>query len=1160
MFRLYHSNKLDVLKGILSHVLKSEPLTNPFETEKILVQSPGMAQWLKMELAQDIGICANIEFPLPASFIWQTFVDVLPQVPKRSAFNKDAMAWQIMTRLPDLLALEAFSELQAYLSDDEPLKLYQLAYKIADIYDQYLVYRPHWIKAWQAGSLEFSQQQPWQAILWQDLAQAIIDSGQSHYHRANLYEHLIDALKNKAQPSLHLPQRIFVFGVSALPPNYLEALHALADHCDVHFFLNNPCQVYWGDIVDAKWLMKLQGQQRQALDQVLTLDAPLVKQSTAPLLTEEIDELFNDQGSLTVGNPLLASMGKLGRDNQALMLELAAQEIEAFCPSEADAQGFTSLLGAISDDILFLRDPSFIGEKQDQLSQGHKRTAIKDDDNSIVIHRCHSAMREVEVLHDQILDMLANDRSLTPKDIVVMMPDVNAYSPYIQAVFSSAKHRIDFSISDRNVKQEKPLLLSFLMLLDLNSLRQTANELFNLLEVPAIMAQFELTPQALKRLKLWIDESGIRHGLGQNDAFDDVVDNSWQFGLNRMFKGYSQREQGVNGEQESLWQNIFAYEEPAGLVAQDLGQLALFVQLIGQYKTLLQGERTYSEWREIIDKLLQDFYQDSLDNEQELAVISQCLDELNEQLILASFDQVIASEVLFEHLRSNISSGQSSQRFLAGKLNFCTLMPMRSIPFKVVCVLGMNDGVYPRTIAPLGFDLMADDPQKGDRCRRDDDRYLFLEAMLSAQQIFYISYCGRHIKDNTIRCPSVLVNELTDYISQSYRLASDSDASLEQCSENLLKHLVTEHPLAPFNHQYYKPNEAGLFSYQEDWIRAATDEQIPQAFIDSPLTIETLKQVIELDQLKRFIKQPCQYFLNQRLGVYFGNNEHELDDSEPFMPDGLQSYLIKNNLLASHLKGNNLSQLNKLRAQGILPHGHFADLFLSEHQQAMDNLADNIRPYLAQQTQDLQVNLALTPPLDGLRGEQYQHVIEQMPLYLQGWLKQRISPNSLIRYKPGKANAKFFVDCYIDYLAFCATPQSTPPQDVVMFTQDGQWRFKPLPAEHAREHLSRLLGHFVVASAKPMPFFLQSAWNYVAVLFCPKTLVLLTDEKTLQKAKKALMDTMIGNDRVSGEADDLYNQRCYPNLLQTHYDEFMQYSTQLLLPILTQLEELSDDS
>lgn len=1160
MFRIYHSNKLDVLKGILGHLLKYDPLANPFESEKILVQSPGMAQWLKMELASELNICANIEFPLPASFIWQTFVDVLDDVPSRSAFNKDAMAWHIITRLPHFLERDEFAELAGYLAADEPLKLYQLAYKIADIYDQYLVYRPHWIKAWQQGSLEYCKEQPWQGILWQDVAKTIIDSGQSHYHRANLYEHLIDALANMdAAHRLKLPKRIFIFGVSALPPKYLEALEAIAQHCDIHFFLNNPCQVYWGDIVDRKWLSKMQGRKRQPLAAAMSIESTGVKVSDKPLLAKDASELFSAQGELVVGNPLLASMGKLGRDNQALMLELQVQEIEAFVPSEPQENGLVSLLDAISDDILNLHDSTFIGHSRDQLSQGHMRKTISDDDHSIVIQSCHSPMREVEVLHDQLLDMLATDPSLTPKDIVVMMPDVNAYSPYIQAVFSSAKNRIDFSISDRSAKQENPVLLSFLTILDLANLRQTSNELFNLLEVPAIMNKFSLNENSLRRLKRWIEESGIRHGLGtQHSENIDVQDNSWQFGLNRMFKGYSQRDSGSDAD-ESLWQNILGYEESSGLVAGDLGQLALFIQRITTYKELLTGTKPFATWRNIIDGLAADFFEQSIETEVELRLISECLDKLNEQLKLASFSQDIASEVLFEHLSSHLSSQQSSQRFLAGKLNFCTLMPMRSIPFKVVCVLGMNDGVYPRTIAPLGFDLMADSPQKGDRCRRDDDRYLFLEALLSAQQRFYISYCGHNIKDNSVRCPSVLVNELTDYIAQAFRLNSDEASDLEQCSRNVLAHLITEHPLVPFNELYYKPNDQKLFSYQTDWLGAIDVAREQKPFFEQPLRLNILDAPIELEQLKRFIKQPCQHFLSQRLGVYLAPNDSELSDSEPFGPDGLQSYLVKSNLLDSYLKGDSEKQLERLRAQGILPHGHFADLFLNDQVQPMSELANQLKPHLFQPLEDIQVNLLIKPAIDLLPEALVQQVDENNILALQGWLKQHIAPNGLIRYKSGKANAKFFVDCYIDYLAFCAIEQPQPAGEVLMITQDGQWRFSPMPTDLARSHLSRLISLYLLGNTQPIPLFIQSGWSYIAARFDPKTLALLDDEKSISKAEKALADGITGNDRILGEGENPYNQRCFAHALQVNQTEIISTSIDVLLPIFTQLEVLNDE-
>ena len=614
------------------------------------------------------------------------------------------------------------------------------------------------------------------------------------------------------------------------------------------------------------------GQQRKKLNL-----SSFEQQNDGEMLVDDSHpSMFDGQGQLLVGNPLLASMGKLGRDNLALMVGLQAQEIEAFVEHDVEHDN-SSLLGQMNNDILHLNDPTFIARNEQDLTNISARKMIDSDDHSIVIHSCHSPMREIEVLHDQLLAMFEADPTLTPKDIVVMMPDVNSYSPYIQAVFSMAKHRIDFSISDRSAQQENPILLSFFTLLRLPQSRFHSSELFSLLEVPAIMEKFELTSTDLDSLKMWIDESGIRHGLGGQQNANNT--NSWQFGLNRMFKGYSVLEEGgleeggledgtSSGNEHGLWQQMLAYPESSGMAAEKLGQLATFIQLIEQYSELLAGAKSFSQWQSIISRMLAAFYQPSEENDQQLLLIEQALVTWQEELTSADYQQDIAAEIIIEHLLSKLGQGQSGQRFLAGKLNFCTLMPMRSIPFKVVCILGMNDGAYPRTIAPIGFDLMSDDVQKGDRSRRDDDRYLFLEAVLSAQQKLYLSYCGRCIKDNSVRGPSVLVTELTDYLTQSYRLAPSSDVenatTLEQCSEQLLAHLTTEHALAPFSAQYFvqgNDQSNSLFSYQTDWLAAlnvAPDEITPpNAFLSDALALNREHDVIDVTQLIRFFKQPC---------------------------------------------------------------------------------------------------------------------------------------------------------------------------------------------------------------------------------------------------------------------------------------------------------------
>ena len=268
MLRVYHSNRLDVLEALMEYIVEQERLDDPFEPEMVLVQSTGMAQWLQMSLSQKFGIAANIDFPLPASFIWEMFVRVLPDIPEQSAFNKQSMAWKLMTLLPDMLAHDEFAMLRHYLNDDtDKRKLFQLASRTADLYDQYLVYRAEWLIRWEAGELVdgLPEAQIWQAPLWKALVEHTGKLGQPKWHRANLYDRFISILENSAERPARLPSRVFICGISALPPVYLNALKALGKHTDIHILFTNPCRHYWGDIQDPRWLSRLVTRQRKRL-------------------------------------------------------------------------------------------------------------------------------------------------------------------------------------------------------------------------------------------------------------------------------------------------------------------------------------------------------------------------------------------------------------------------------------------------------------------------------------------------------------------------------------------------------------------------------------------------------------------------------------------------------------------------------------------------------------------------------------------------------------------------------------------------------------------------------------------------------------------------------------------------------------------------------
>ena len=1104
MLTLHFSNQLSVLKAMLVRLLEVAPLEDPFAREQILVQSPGMAQWLKLELAQAFGIVANVEFPLPASFIWEMFTRVLPEVPRQSPYNKAAMSWQLMAMLPGLLNRPSFAPLAGYLSPNgelpEQVRLWQLCQQIADLFDQYLVYRPDWIASWEQGeglplSLSQVQGQAWQPELWRELVARTLQLAPSGYHRANLYDDFIEVLQSRQDLAV-LPGRILVFGISALPPRYVDALRALGERVEVHLFVTNPCQHYWGDILDHKTLAKMAARFKPGRD------------------------LTDYQGPV---NPLLASMGKQGRDYLQQLLELEANEVSFYDDRyQVDDPAQCGLLQAVQQDVLTLSDRG--GEPCSLESSGHK-SLITHDDFSLQIHACHGPMRELEVLHDRLLDLFARDSTLTPKDVVVMMPDVNSYGPAIQAVFG-ARGQIPYSISDRSVSQENPLLLSLLALLRLPDSRLGAAELLAILEVPAVLARFELDGEAFDQLRIWVQEVGIRWGLDnqypQRFNLPPLQGNSWLFGLRRMLLGYAM------GDGAPV-QGILPYAELEGQQAVWLGKLAAFIDTLEAFLPELQQSAPLPVWSERIQRLLAAFYLPDAAGERVLQLVSSLLLEWQQKLGEAHYGEPITPALMAELMKMGLSNQRSSQRFLAGQLNFCALMPMRSIPFRQVCLLGMNDGVYPRTLPPMGFDLLAQDRRRGDRSRREDDRYLFLEAILSAQQGLYISYQGFSVQDGTRREPSVLLAELLEYCRQGFVLAGDEALSDEKSAERLLAHLVLKHPLTPYSHSYFFPEPGSrLFTYAREWLPALTPKAGGGNFQSAPLPLpEAWGEQLELAELLRFYRQPARYFLNRRLKVWFEPLEASVEEREPFALDALQHYQLKSTLLNAFLQEEEIGERRqRLQLAGQLPQGWFGELLMDEVEEPMAELAAVLAPWLAPEPQTLEVAIVLPQGC------------------LQGWLVVR--EGRLILHKPGHLHGRDFLLAWIQHLCLSLSAESGMSQETLLFDMEMSWRLRPVPASDARAWLGELVASWAEGMTRPLPIFPKSAWAWINSY---------DKEPDLDKAQKAAQNAFNDGWNTPGEGSDPYVTRCFPELDEVTLAAMSALAQQHMQPLLAYLEE-----
>lgn len=873
-FLVVHANQAELLRDLIVQWIQRYPL-DVFETETLLVQSNGIAQWLKLALASSqtgLGIAAGLSLQMPGRFVWQLYRTLLPAeaIPEQSPLDKLPLQWRLFRLLPELCQQAVYEPLMRYLADDERgQKRNELSARLADLYDQYQVYRADWLTAWAQGqdsvadargnSSELPEHSRWQAQLWRDI---LADVGPSHrdYSRAELHQRVLHAAQTYSvtQRPAGLPRRLIIFGISSLPQQTLEALAAISPYTQILLAVHNPCQHYWADIIADQDLLKAAHRRH----------------------SEKPTQLHMVTGQHP-GHPLLAAWGKQGRDYIRLLdeFDITAQHRQLFVGQRIDL--FESLptdhlLGQLQQDILELRT---LAETREQWP-----ALLPAQCHSIQFATAHSVMREVEVLHDDLLQQLSANPTLQYRDIMVMVPDIHLYSAAIHAVFGRFDKQdsryIPFTIADQAMQAEQPLLRGLRCLLSVRTARLGISELLDLLDIPAVAARYALSASELALCKDWLHDAGARVGLHQAHQDQQGLGalhgrHSMWFAVQRMLLGYALGE-------PMTWLGEVGYAHVRGLDAAAAGKLADCLANLHQLWQDCTALKTAQQWRDYLLQLLQTwFFDDSAAGVELLQQLTLELTRWYDQVCMAQVTELLTLDVVVDNWLGAFGGASLQQRFLAGAVNFATLMPMRAIPFRQVHLLGMNDGAFPRQVQKQDFDLMALHYRPGDRSRRDDDRYLLLEALLSARDRLRISWLGRNKFDNSVLEPSVFVAQLREHLAQGWRLADGAD---------LLNRLTTDYPLQPFS-QHYRRH---LHSYQYEWqaffspTASQTQWPLPAWLPDSAVTIATLLE---------FVKDPVRAFFRQRLQVSLDLREQSVIDHEDFQFDGLQLWQARQRMV-----------------------------------------------------------------------------------------------------------------------------------------------------------------------------------------------------------------------------------------------------------------------
>jgi len=1059
--KIYTSNRMENLVAALAGVL-AKPLASPFTPESIVVQSKGMQRWLAMELAGRLGVWANCTYPFPNKMVWQLFCNTLPNIPDASSFSPEVMSWKIMGLLPGLLEREEFAPLRHYLDVDlDGLKLFQLAGRIADTFDQYTLFRPEMLLEWEQG-----RGGEWQGILWRELA--ICGGGQ---HRARLKLDFSRLLKECQRGEENLPERITVFGISYLPQYHMDILAQVAEHTEVNLFLLSPCREYWGDIVSAR--------------------------EKARLSPEERDYLVE-------GNPLLASLGKVARDfsNTVVSISSAALiDLELY----ADP-GEEVLLTAIQSDILNLSGSGDAGKKR----------LISPGDRSVQIHSCHSPMREIEVLHDNLLDLLEREKGLQSRDIVVMTPDIETYAPYITTVFEGgqdAGKKIPYSIADRSISSEGEIAGVLLKLLALAASRLTVPQLLDILGSVPVSRRFDLDDDELDTVRRWLEETRVRWGMDERDrerfGLPGYRENSWRAGLDRLFLGYAMPDEG-----NLLFNNILPYDEMEGDGPHTLGKFAGFIERVANFAEQISRSRTLAEWRDLLRTLLAEFVAVDDNSAHELTAVTGVVEQLAELQNAAAFSDKVELDVIRCWIEARLDKEEKGSGFMTGGVTFCAMLPMRSIPFRVVALIGMNDAAFPRQSRSPGFDLIARNPRSGDRSLRDEDRYLFLEALLSARDCFYLSYVGQSIKDNSEIPPSVLLSEFLDACERVFTPGDDA---------NMKARLVTRHRLQAFSRDYFDTGSP-LFSYSAENCAALLARRDnpwqPREFLSAPIAAPSAEwKDVPLAKILRFFDNPCRFLLENRLGIRLEDARAPLDEREPFSLDGLEAYGIKQELLEISLGGGDVGSLFPIaRCRGILPPSEHGEKLFATAVAEVTDFAGSVQAKLAGQ--------ATLPPLD--------FDIQQGEYRLTGRL-DRIWPERMIRYRCAKMKAKDRIRSWLEHVVLNAVLEEGYPRETLLLLTDTSITYKPV--EDAANILQTVLDLYWEGLTMPLRFFPASSLEYARKL-----------EWKLERARTRWEEGY----NTSGEGDDPYYRLCFGRM-DPFNDEFERVSRALLEPLLRHL-------
>ena len=1008
-FRLIYGNDAEKLLDRLAERLRAPvAAASLLEPEIVLVPQFGLRRWLEIRLAEKLGIVANVDFYAPAEYAWELLRAAHPELSETSRFDRRLLRWRIFAELALLAGDPRFASLHALLGDGEPSARLHLATELAQLFERYLAYHGDLLARWQRGA----DAQDWQAQLWRRLIAAIDET-----HRADLLDGYVRRFAASHTPPPGLPQRLAAFACTNISPDLLRFYGFVARHCELDFLMPNPCRAYWGDVKSER--------------------ARLREFGAAAFAAEE--------------NPLLAGYGYAG---QQFVAQLFSYEDVQPLESEDD-----ELWNAHPGDTLLRR------VQRDILDRAPPMACITKNDTSIQFHVCASRLREVQVLHDQLVALFQDDDKLDPRDVAIMAPNIGAYAPYIEAVFGGIARGdpryLPYTLSDCSAREAHALTTFALKLAALPLSRFGINEVIDLLGEPALARKLDLGTEDIDLLANWLRDAGVRWGLDETQHEDAGAGRyrefSWAFGLDRLLLGYA------SGSDDDI-AGIAPLPAVEGSNAALLGAVLRVLEVLRDWLTFQRGTHTPAQWQArfnaVLDALLAIDYEQA-EETRALASIRAALAALAEENAAAGVETLLDWQCVRDFLSENLSQPERSYRFFAGGISVTSMLPLRVVPFRVICLIGMNDEAFPRRDRRSALDRSDRSKRHGQRSDRDDDRYLFLQLLSSAGDVLYLSWIGEDQRDGSEREPSAVVAELLEVLRCSY-FADDPQARAR---------LVVKHPLQPFSPRLFANDDARVFTYREAWrdaARRARETRPLPPFVDTALPDANIAQpaqsALHLQQLHWFWRNPARAFFSERLGVQLPRSEDAGEDADPLELGGLGRYLLVDGLMQKQNAPESVAvDIAHWRARALLPVGESGAEAYADTLASAAELARVARAYAGdtqlERVEEFTLTLASGRTLTG-----------SLPEHRGGLI---------CRASAGALHGKRVLDAWIDLLVLAATTGSARlvllglEKDVVQTLRTDR-----IDSISAHLELERLLDGYALGQRQPLLFFPKTSYVY----------------------------------------------------------------------------------